>query len=163
MLCRTFGGVSKSMLALNKSVIKVKESQIKGFKMIFELFRKVATSPKSTPNSMTNSTIVTFNTDGKKLTDHLLATLKCCDKTIPVITRNSSILNPKLFKSSFKTLNRCLIPLTPNISNNFSRFSMVGINKPLFILLIPYKSPKFIDFKTFVVALFRLNLIDRFT
>nr|WNL65498.1 hypothetical protein GPGIFMOB_00449 [Acinetobacter gerneri] len=101
------GGVSKSMLALNKSVIKVKESQIKGFKMIFELFRKVATSPKSTPDSMTNSTIVTFNTDGKKLTDHLLATLKCCDKTIPVITRNSSILNPKLFKSSFKTLNRC--------------------------------------------------------
>ncbi len=70
-----FGGVSKSMLALNKSVIKVKESQIKGFKMIFELFRKVATSPKSTPDSMTNSTIVTFNTDGKKLTDHLLATL----------------------------------------------------------------------------------------
>ena len=66
MLCRTFDGVSKSMLALNKSVIKVKESQIKGFKMIFELFRKVATSPKSTPNSMTNSTIVTFNTDGKK-------------------------------------------------------------------------------------------------
>ncbi len=53
------GGVSKSMLALNKSVIKVKESQIKGFKMIFELFRKVATSPKSTPDSMTNSTIVT--------------------------------------------------------------------------------------------------------
>ena len=70
------------MLALNKSVIKVKESQIKGFKMIFELFRKVATSPKSTPDSMTNSTVVTFNTDGKKLTDHLLATLKCCDKTI---------------------------------------------------------------------------------
>ncbi len=34
------------MLALNKSVIKVKESQIKGFKMIFELFKKVATSPK---------------------------------------------------------------------------------------------------------------------
>jgi hypothetical protein len=80
-----FGGVSKSMLALNKSVIKVKESQIKGFKMIFELFRKVATSPKSTPDSMTNSTIVTFNTDGKKLTDHLLATLKCCDKTIPIL------------------------------------------------------------------------------
>lgn len=101
------GGVSKSMLALNKSVIKVKESQIKGFKMIFELFRKVATSPKSTPDSMTNSTVVTFNTDGKKLTDHLLATLKCCNKTIPMITRNSSILNPKLFKSSFKTLNRC--------------------------------------------------------
>ena len=106
-LVRRFGGVSKSMLALNKSVMKVKESQIKGFKMIFELFRKVATSPKSTPDSMTNSTIVTFNTDGKKLTDHLLATLKCCNKTIPVITRNSSILNPKLFKSSFKTLNRC--------------------------------------------------------
>ncbi len=61
------GGVSKSMLALNKSVIKVKESQIKGFKMIFELFRKVATSPKSTPDSMTNSTIVTFNTDGALL------------------------------------------------------------------------------------------------
>ena len=57
------------MLALNKSVIKVKESQIKGFKMIFELFRKVATSPKSTPDSMTNSTILTFNTDGKKLTE----------------------------------------------------------------------------------------------
>ena len=73
------------MLALNKSVIKVKESQIKGFKMIFELFRKVATSPESTPDSMTSSTIVTFNTDGKKLTDHLLATLKCCDKTIPVM------------------------------------------------------------------------------
>ena len=107
ILISSFGGVSKSMLALNKSVIKVKESQIKGFKMIFELFRKVATSPKSTPDSMTNSTIVTFNTDGKKLTDHLLATLKCCDKTIPMITRNSSILNPKLFKSSFKTLNRC--------------------------------------------------------
>ena len=107
ILISSFGGVSKSMLALNKSVIKVKESQIKGFKMIFELFRKVATSPKSTPDSMTNSTIVTFNTDGKKLTDHLLATLKCCNKTIPMITRNSSILNPKLFKSSFKTLNRC--------------------------------------------------------
>ncbi|MCU4326875.1 hypothetical protein KTH33_09795, partial [Acinetobacter johnsonii] len=27
----SLGGVSKSMLALNKSVIKVKESQIKGF------------------------------------------------------------------------------------------------------------------------------------
>jgi hypothetical protein len=59
-----------------QTVIKVKESQIKGFKMIFELFRKVATSPESTPDSMTSSTIVTFNTDGKKLTDHLLCNIE---------------------------------------------------------------------------------------
>ena len=62
-----FGWCFKKYAGVNKSVIKVKESQIKGFKMIFELFRKVATSPKSTPDSMTNSTIVTFNTDGKNL------------------------------------------------------------------------------------------------
>src|SRR5690606_40666993 len=50
------GGVSKSMLALNKSVIKVKESQIKGFKIISELLRKVATFLNSTLNSLTIST-----------------------------------------------------------------------------------------------------------
>ncbi len=53
--------------------------------MIFELFRKVATSPKSTPDSMTKSTIVTFNTNGKKTYRSLVCTLKCCDKTYPNI------------------------------------------------------------------------------
>jgi len=61
--------------------------------MVFNLFRKITTLSKTTPNSMPYFAIITFNSYGKKLTNTLLAVFKSSDETVPMITCNSSVMN----------------------------------------------------------------------
>ena len=72
--------------------------------MVFKLFRKITTPPKPTPNSMSYFAVITFNTYSKKLTNRLLIIFKSSDKTVPQITRNSSVLNTQCFKFSLQSL-----------------------------------------------------------
>ncbi|EXV83496.1 hypothetical protein J825_3984 [Acinetobacter baumannii 25691_2] len=53
--------------------------------------------------------------------------------------------------------------LPQSFYRRMQRFSMVGVNKPLFIIFISNKSPEFIYFERFIMTLFRLNLIGRFS
>ena len=61
--------------------------------MVFKLFRKITTFPKTTSNSMPYFTIITFNTYGKKLSNTLLTVFKTSDETVPMITCDLSVMN----------------------------------------------------------------------
>ena len=61
------GGGSKSRLALNKLIIDIKRTLNQRFKSDFPVFRKVTTSPKRSPYSVSDGAIITFNANGKNL------------------------------------------------------------------------------------------------
>lgn len=62
--------------------------------MVFKLFEKLQLPPlKNTPNSMSYFAVITFNTYSKKLTNGLLTIFESSDETVPMVTRNSSVVN----------------------------------------------------------------------
>ena len=66
--------------------------------MVFEFFGEVTTSPDCSFYSMSNTTIISFNTYGKKLTDLLSKAFKPIDKTVPSITGYYCTSYAKLLK-----------------------------------------------------------------
>src|SRR5699024_7541849 len=93
------GGVSKSMLASDVTIIDIKEHQIEYFKVIIKLLRETTGLSNGSSQSVSKATVITFYAYRMLLADLFLVRLECGCKAIPVIHANRTIADFQLFKT----------------------------------------------------------------
>ena len=77
---------------------------------------------------MSDGAIITFNANGKKLTNGLDKAFKTRNKAIPCITGDFSTSYAKFLQFSFKLFDGFKVSFSPDIGNYFTCGSVVGID-----------------------------------
>lgn len=77
---------------------------------------------------MSNTAIIAFNAYSKKLTRLLNKIFKACDKAIPSVTGNTSKSDTQFFHFCFKFSNGFKVSLSSYIGDNFTCFTVIGVN-----------------------------------